>query len=39
VLLSHLDRSLEFFFGPMPLHVLVDFVVHPPGHGRGVTDF
>ena len=25
---------------PMPPHVLlVDFVVHPPGHGRSVTDF
>ena len=24
---------------PMPPHVLVDFVVLPPGHGRSVTDF
>ena len=24
---------------PMPSHVLVDFVVFPPGHGRSVTDF
>jgi len=24
---------------PMPPHVLVDFVVFPPGHGRSVTDF
>jgi len=23
----------------MPPHVLVDFVVLPPGHGRSVTDF
>jgi len=23
---------------PMPPHVLVDFVVFPPGHGRSVTD-
>jgi len=23
----------------MPSHVLVDFVVLPPGHGRSVTDF
>ena len=23
----------------MPPHVLVDFVVLPPGHGRNVTDF
>ena len=23
----------------MPPHVLVDFVVFPPGHGRSVTDF
>jgi len=28
-----------FFFGPMPPHVLVGFVVLPPGHGRSVTDF
>jgi len=32
-----------FFFwgggGPMPPHVLVDFVVLPSGHGRSVTDF
>jgi len=28
-----------FLFGPMPPHVLVDFVVLPPGHGRSVTDF
>jgi len=27
------------FFCPMPPHVLVDFVVLPPGHGRSVTDF
>jgi len=26
------------FFCPMPPHVLVDFVVFPPGHGRSVTD-
>ena len=24
---------------PMPPHVLVDFVVLPPGHGRSITDF
>jgi len=24
---------------PMPPHVLVDFVVFPPRHGRSVTDF
>ena len=29
----------KFFFGPMPPHVLVDFVVLPPGHGSSVTDF
>ena len=39
-----LDRAfhritLIFFFLPMPPHVLVDFVVLPPGHGRSVTDF
>jgi len=28
-----------FFFCPVPPHVLVDFVVLPPGHGRSVTDF
>jgi len=27
------------FFGPLPSHVLVDFVVLPPGNGRRVTDF
>jgi len=27
-------------FCPMPPpHVLVDFVILPPGHGRSVTDF
>jgi len=25
--------------GPMPPHVLVDFVVLPPGYGSSVTDF
>jgi len=29
----------DFFFCPVPPHVLVDFVVLPPGHGRSVTDF
>jgi len=24
---------------PVPPHVLVDFVVLPPGHGRSITDF
>ena len=27
------------FFCPMPPHVLVDFVVPPPGHGSSVVDF
>ena len=27
------------FFCPVPPHVLVDFVVLPPGHGSSVTDF
>jgi hypothetical protein len=27
------------FFNPMPPHVLLDFVVFPPGHGSSVTDF
>ena len=31
---------MEFFLGgvPIPPHVLVDFVVLPPGHGSSVTD-
>jgi len=29
----------EIFFSPCPPHVLVNFVVFPPGHGRNVTDF
>ena len=34
------DLFYMFFFGPMPPpHVLVDFVVLPPGHGSSVTDF
>jgi len=28
-----------FFFLPNAPHVLVDFAVFPPGHGRSVTDF
>jgi len=32
-------ESESFFSSPMPPHVLVDFVVLPPGHGRSVTDF
>ena len=27
-----------FLFCPIPPHVLVDFVVLPPGHGSSVTD-
>jgi len=27
------------FFPSMPPHVLVDFVVFPPRHGRSVTNF
>jgi len=34
-----LSRPKYFFFGPMPPHVLVDFVVLPPGHGGSVTYF
>ena len=31
---------MVLFFGAMPPpHVLVDFVVLPPGHGSSVTDF
>jgi len=26
-------------FFPLPPHVLVDFVVLPPGHGRSISDF
>jgi len=34
------ERALKFLFSPMPPpHVLVDFVVLPPGHVRSVTDF
>jgi hypothetical protein len=28
-----------FILYPMPPHVLMDFVVFPPGHGSSVTDF
>ena len=28
----------DFFSPQMPPHVLVDFVVLPPGHGSSVTD-
>ena len=34
-----LSIYIQCFFPPMPPHVLVDFVVFPPGHGRSVTDF
>jgi len=30
---------IYIYISPMPTHVLVDFVVFPPGHGRSVTDF
>ena len=33
---SLVRRIFFFFFGPMPPHVLVDFVVLPPGHGNSV---
>jgi len=29
----------KFHFFPNAPHVLVDFVVFPPGHGRILTDF
>ena len=33
-------NGILIFFCPMPPpHVLVDFVVLPPGHGSNVTDF
>ena len=32
-------RFLSIFFFQCPPHVLVDFVVFPPGHGRSLTDF
>ena len=35
----HKRKFVLLFFNPMPPHVLVDFVVLPPGHGRSVTDF
>jgi len=37
-LLKYNSINMSNFF-PMPPHVLVDFVVFPPGHGRSVTDF
>jgi hypothetical protein len=34
------QTKLHFYnFFPIPPHPFVDFVVHPPGHGRNVTDF
>ena len=33
------DVKYIYFFGSMPSHVLVDFVVLPSGHGSSVTDF
>jgi len=36
----HLAPKLrKAFFNPVPPHVLVNFVVLAPGHGRSVTDF
>jgi len=37
VLFAQLCSFLNF--PPMPSHVLVDFMVFPPRHGRSVTDF
>jgi len=43
--LSYNDQPLNAVWesnfppSPMPPHVLVDFVVFPPRHGRSVTDF
>jgi len=39
--ISDLGISLSIYIPPPPNapHVLVDFVVFPPGHGRSVTDF
>jgi len=39
ITLSQIFLLLYGIFPPMPPHVLVDFVVFPPGHGRSVTDF
>ena len=36
---STFDWCSKSFFGPVPPHDLVDFVVLPPGHGSSVTDF
>ena len=36
---SNKIKIKNFFFSPMPPHVLVDLVVLPPGHGSSVTDF
>jgi hypothetical protein len=37
--LELLSSLWQYFFNPMPPHVLMDFVVFPPGHGSSVTDF
>ena len=40
VVLRRIQRDMiTVFFGPIPPHVLVEFVVLPSGHGRSVTDF
>jgi len=33
------QRIKTFCFRPMPPHILVDYVVLPPGHGSSVTEF
>ena len=32
-------KTYIYIYISMPPHVLVDFVIFPPGHGRSVTDF
>ena len=39
IIISSANSCLQKYFGPIPPHVLVDFVVLPSGHGRSVTDF
>jgi len=36
---THRHASTAVFFPPMPPHVLVDFVILPPGHGSILTYF
>jgi hypothetical protein len=39
IMCAGFERINKDFFYSMPPHVLMDFVVFPPGHGSSVTDF